>query len=127
VSNYTYADVAQFGPAGFSAVNGRVVGMPFGSGNLWTRYNFIQSRQSVLGLGLGYVYVGERRGDYSTPLRLPSYSRWDLGLFGQYRRWNLNAYVENLFDVRYETGAANQYQVYPGAPVNFRLQIGATF
>ncbi len=101
--------------------------MPFGSGNIWTRYDFIQEADSTLGLGLGYVYVGERRGDYTTPLRLPSYSRWDLGIYGQRGRWDLAAYVENVFNVRYETGATNQYQVYPGAPANFRLQLGANF
>lgn len=117
----------QFGPPGFPASNGGVRGVPFGSGNIWTRYDFIQEADSTLGLGLGYVYVGERRGDYTTPLRLPSYSRWDLGIYGQRGRWDLAAYVENVFNVRYETGATNQYQVYPGAPANFRLQLGANF
>ena len=78
-------------------------------------------------MGLGYVYVGERRGDYATPLRLPSYSRWDAGFFGQYGRWDMTAYIENILDVRYETGSISQYQVYPGAPANFRLQIGVMF
>lgn len=127
VTNYTYADVEQFGPAGFRSLNGRVLNAPFGSGNMWGRYNFIQDELSTFGLALGYVYVGERRGDYITPLRLPSYSRWDLGAYGQYGRWDLAAYVENILDVRHETAAVNQYQVYPGAPVNFRLQVGATF
>lgn len=127
VTNYTYADVQQTDPSGTATINGRVRGVPFGSGNAWTRYNFIQNNRSTLGLGLGYVYVGDRRGDYTTPLRLPSYSRWDLGVFGQYRRWDMTAYVENIFDVRYETGSIDQYQVYPGAPANFRLQLGVRF
>ena len=63
----------------------------------------------------------------ATPLRLPSYSRWDLGLYGQYGCWDLAAYVENIFDVRYETASLNQYQIFPGAPANFRLQMGANF
>ena len=127
VTNYTYADVSQFDPGGVAAINGRVRGVPFGVGNAWTRYNFVQTQQSTLGVGLGYVYVGERRGDYTTPLRLAAYDRWDLGLFGRYGRWDMTAYVENIFDVRYETGSIDQYQVYPGAPVNFRFQLGATF
>lgn len=127
VTNYTYADVQQSDPSGNAAINGRVRGVPFGTGNVWTRYNFLQSQQTTLGMGLGYVHVGERRGDYTTPLRLPSYNRWDLGVYGNYRRWDTTAYVENLFDVRYETGSINQYQVYPGAPVNFRFQLGVTF
>jgi iron complex outermembrane receptor protein len=127
VTNYTYADAEQFDPGGNAAINGRIRGVPFGVGNAWTRYNFIQGPRATLGVGLGYVYVGERRGDYTTPLRLQSYDRWDVGLFGHYGRWDLNAYVENVLDVRYETGSINQYQVYPGAPINFRFQLGATF
>ena len=67
-------------------------------------------------LACGFVYVGKRRGDYATPLSLPSYGRRDL-----------SAYIENQFNARYETGSINQYQVYPGAPTNFRLQLGANF
>jgi iron complex outermembrane receptor protein len=127
VTNYTYADVQQTGPAGFPVVNGRVRGVPFASGNVWNRYNLIQERDRTFGLGLGYVYVGDRRGDYTTPLVLPSYSRWDMGVYGRYRRLDMTAYIENIFDVRYSTGSINQYQVYPGAPTNFRLQMGVTF
>ncbi|WP_254508106.1 TonB-dependent siderophore receptor [Anatilimnocola floriformis] len=127
VSNYTYADVEQSGPPGILSVNGRVRGVPFGNGNVWTRYDVIQAPGGVLGLGLGYVYVGERRGDYSAPLQLPSYSRWDVGVFGQYGRWDMTAYFENIFDIQYATSAVNQYQVYQGAPANFRLMVGANF
>lgn len=127
VSNYTYNDVEQFGPPGIAAFNGRVRGVPFGNGNMWARYNFYRSECATLGLGLGYVYVGERRGDYATPLRLGAYDRWDLGVFGQYCRWDFTAYLENIFDERYEVGSINQYQVYPGAPLNFRLQAGVCF
>jgi iron complex outermembrane receptor protein len=127
VSNYTYADVTQTGPAAFPSVNGRVRGVPFGTANIWNRYNFIQERDRTLGAGLGWVYVGERRGDYTSPLELQPYSRWDAGVYGRLRRWDMSAYVENIFDVRYETGSINQYQVYPGAPVNFRFTVGASF
>ncbi len=48
-------------------------------------------------------------------------------LYGNNRRWDMTAYVENLFDVRQKTGAINQYQVYPGAPVHFRFKLGVTF
>ena len=123
VSNYAYTDVNQDSPG----LSGRVRGVPFHTANMWARYNVIQDQDRVLGLGLGTVYVGDRRGDYATPLTLPSYNRWDAGVFGRLGRWDLATYIENVFDIRYETGSINQYQVYPGAPVNFRLTLGATF
>lgn len=95
--------------------------------NMWTRFNLIQDREKTFGIGVGYVYVGDRRGDYATPLILPSYGRCDAGVFGRWGRWNMTTYIENIFDVRYSTGSIDQYQVYQGAPVNFRMQVGATF
>lgn len=133
VSNYSYTDVNQTDPNGGPEydINGRVRGVPYNLANTWTRYNLVQNRNQVYGVGLGYVFVGDRRGDYGgtrgSPLVLGDYSRWDLGFFGQQGRWNMNAYVENFLDTRYIAGSTNQYQLYPGAPINLRFQIGASF
>jgi iron complex outermembrane recepter protein len=95
--------------------------------NSWTRYNLIQDEDRVLGVGLGYVMAGDRRGAYNAPLKLDGYSRWDLGFFGRLNAWEMNTYVENIFNVRYETGSIDQYQIYPGAPTNFRFQLGVVY
>jgi len=125
VSNYTYSDVLQSDASG--VLNGRVRGIPFHSGNVWTRYNFVQNRNTTLGVGLGWVHVGKRRGDYLSPLVLNGYDRWDLGGYGRVGRWDLASYVENVFNARYEVGSINQFQVFPGAPANFRITAGTTF
>ena len=125
VSNYTYSDVVQTSATG--AISGRVRGVPFNLFNTWTRYNLIQERDRTVGVALGHVFVGDRRGDYGSPLVLPSYHRWDLGFYGTLRRWELSTYVENIFSTRYETGSLDQYQVYPGAPANFRTQLSVRF
>jgi iron complex outermembrane receptor protein len=81
----------------------------------------------TLGVGLGAVYVGERLGDYFSPLVLPSYTRWDAGLFYRYNRMNLNLFVENIFDERYYTSSISQFEVFPGAPINVKGQFTWTF
>jgi len=48
----------------------------------------------------------------------------DIGRFG---RLDSSAYLENIFNARYETGSISRYQVFPGAPVNFRIMAGITF
>jgi hypothetical protein len=48
-------------------------------------------------------------------------------VFAAAGRWDILTYVENLFDVRYETGSVGQFPVFPGAPANFRVQVGTTF
>lgn len=129
IANYSYTDAKQvdLSATPLSDLNGRVRGVPFNLANAWTRYNFIQERNRTFGAALGWVYVGDRRGDYSSPLRLDSYNRWDIGLFAQQGRLDSSLYLENIFNARYETGSISQYQVFPGAPVNFRFQVGVVF
>jgi iron complex outermembrane receptor protein len=129
IANYSYTDARQFDnlPTALADLNGRPRGVPFNLANSWTRYNFIQERDRVVGAALGWVYVGERRGDYGSPLRLDSYNRWDIGVFGRFGRFDSSAYLENIFNARYETGSISQYQVFPGAPVNFRIMAGITW
>jgi len=129
IANYSYTDAKQWDTTGdfINNLNGRPRGVPFNLANTWTRYDFIQDRGRTFGAALGWVYVGDRRGDYGSPLRLDSYNRWDIGLFGRVGRFDSSAYLENVFNARYETGSISQYQVFPGAPVNFRLMAGITF
>jgi iron complex outermembrane recepter protein len=95
--------------------------------NTRTRYNLILDDDRTFGVGLGYIMVGDRRGDYNTPLRLDGYNRWELGVFGRPGAWEMNTYVENVFNIRYETGSLDQYQIHPGAPTNVRFQLGVLF
>jgi iron complex outermembrane receptor protein len=100
----------------------RVRGVPHWLGNLWLRYNFIQEQRRTVGMALGMRYVGNRVGDYSSPLILPSYNVWDLGFF--YQRGNLNGMIlwDNIFNDNYIVSSLSQYQVIPGTPSNVRLQ-----
>lgn len=127
ISNYSYTDVRQWDGDTVNNLNGRARGVPFKLANTRTHYNFIQERDRTFGAALGWVYVGECRGDYASQLRLDSYNRWDLGFFGSAGRFNSAAYIENIFNARYETGSISQYQIFPGAPVNFRIMAGITF
>jgi iron complex outermembrane receptor protein len=78
-------------------------------------------------LGLGLVWVDERTANLSATVDLPSYTRWDAGVY--YRRGRLNAllYVENLFDLHYAASSSNELRVYPGSPLDMRAQIGWTY
>jgi iron complex outermembrane receptor protein len=91
----------------------------------------------VFGLGLGVVCVGDRIGGYDEPMAppgstvpgvvLPGYTRWDSGLYYRYGQFDLNAYFENIFGTRYYTGSVNQFEIYPGAPFNVRVQLSYRF
>jgi iron complex outermembrane receptor protein len=128
LANYAYTDTEISDPAAGSPLNGqRALGVPYNTANVWARYNFIDSEHRTLGVGLGLVYVGDRLGDYYSPLVLPSYTRWDAGFYYRHNRMNLNLFVENIFDETYYASSINQFEVMPGAPINVKGQLTVTF
>jgi iron complex outermembrane receptor protein len=123
IANYAYTDTRMSDP-GNPAVDGqRALNVPYNTANAWVRYDLIANECRTLGLGLGAVHVGERLGDYYSSLVLPRYTRWDAGVFYRRGRMDLNLFVENLFDAEYYTSSINQYEVFPGAPINVRGQL----
>jgi iron complex outermembrane receptor protein len=75
-----------------------------------------------LSVGGGVVYVGDREGDAANTFELPSYTRFDAGLYYQWRNWNFKLTCENVFDKTYylaTQGVADIVQ--PGAPRLFTL------
>jgi iron complex outermembrane receptor protein len=127
-ATYAYTDTLLTDPLPGSQLNGkRALGVPYNNANVWARYNLIDTEHRTLGVGLGVVYVGDRLGDYFSPLVLPSYTRWDAGLYYRYNRMNLNLFVENIFDETYYTSSISQFEVFPGAPINVKGQLTVTF
>lgn len=91
------------------------------------RVRYDTSRWLVKGLsvGAGAVYVGSREGDAINSFELPSYLRFDTGVYYHWRNWDFKLTCENLGDSRYflaSQGSADIIQ--PGAPRLFTL--GAT-
>ena len=123
LANYCYCDArvndAALGLAGTPARN-----VPFNTGNIWTRYNFYQDCCQTYGAALGWVYVGDRASAlFPNGIDLPSYNRWDAGIYYQRGQWNATAYLENLFDEQYAQSSTNQFQIFQGAPFNARATI----
>jgi iron complex outermembrane receptor protein len=128
LANYAYTDTQVSDPTAGSVIDGqRALGVPYNSASVWSRYNLIDNEHRTLGVGLGLVYVGDRSGDYYSPLVLPSYTRCDAGVYYHRGRFDTSLFVENLFDTVYYTSSINQYEVFPGAPVNVKGQVTYRF
>jgi iron complex outermembrane receptor protein len=128
-ANYAYVDTLVtdvnnpfLPPGGAPQLN-----VPLNSGNVWTRYNFIQNNIRTVGAALGVIAAGTRTGNVDGSLLLPAYNRWDMGFYYQQGRFNANCYVENIFDQEYALSSINAFQIMPGAPINARAQIGFVF
>ncbi|MBI1347375.1 TonB-dependent siderophore receptor [bacterium] len=126
-SNYTITDAVLRDPTNPDLDDRRPRNVPRHMVNLWSRYNVIQNDQHTLGYGLGMVYLDDRLASFGGDLRLPDFTRWDAGLFYTRGMWNTSLYIENLFDKEYYTGSVNDFQIYPGAPITFRGQVGVVF
>ncbi len=126
ISNWAYVDARQFS-INPSINNTRPVNVPMYNGNVWTRYNILQDQTRTAGVALGMVYVGQRNGDYTSPLTLPSYTRWDTAYFYNRGRFTGTIYWENILNTDYVTSSISQYSVFRGAPSNVRLQGSIVF
>lgn len=127
LANYAYTDTRLSDPNDPLIFGQRQRNVPLNQASFWSRYDVIQDCTQTLGAGLGLVYVGDRTANLEATVDLPSYSRWDAGLY--YRRGRLDAlvYFENLFDVHYAASSLNELRIFPGAPFNVRAQLGVTF
>ncbi len=124
VANYTYIDVLLSDPTNPLFDGKQQRNIPHNSANLWARYNLIQNETHTFGTALGLIYLDSRPGDLANSFDLPAYSRWDAGLYYNRGQFTSALYAENLFDVAYAASSVNAFQVFPGAPLNMRANVG---
>jgi iron complex outermembrane receptor protein len=127
IANYTYLDTKVNQDANTAFVGQRILGVPYNTFNLWTRYNLIQNDDQTFGVAGGMVYNGKRIGDQANTFQLPDYARFDAGIYYTRHYWNAQVYFENIFDRRYYTGSLSNLEVFPGAPFTVKAQVGVTF
>jgi iron complex outermembrane receptor protein len=136
IANYTYTDtlVTDDDPL----IDGRRArNVPYNTANLWTRFNVQHDECQTVGAALGVVYVGERLASQQAPdpvtqpgapdVLLPGYTRWDAGLYLSRGRFYSAVYLENIFDIEYAVGSIDEFQIFPGAPINARATAGWVF
>lgn len=127
IANYSYTDVRLSDPLDPTFDGNRQRNIPYNAANFWTRYNVIQDECHTLGAALGLVYLDSRPGDLENTFELPSFGRWDAGLFYNRGRGYAALYAENIFDKYYAASSIDDYQVMPGAPANLRATVGFVY
>lgn len=122
---YALTDARIASATSATIVTGNTVGLvPINAITLWNK--FAVTRDVSVGVGvLNYTHTF---ASSDNTVRLPGYTRFDLGLFYQVNesvRAQVN--IENLFDRRYIATADNNNNLSPGAPRTIRAQIIARF
>lgn len=101
-----------------------VGGVPLNTFSLWNKFDLDHG----LSVGIGYLNQSHSFASSDNSVRLPSFARFDLGLFYQFNdavRAQVN--IENLLDRRYIASAHNNNNILPGAPRTVRFQVIARF
>lgn len=97
---------------------------------LWTRYNLNQTVGGWLtGFSLGVNHESERftGSDTLTRVELPSYTKFDVGVYFERDNYAVVFNIENLFDKRYFDGGTRDTKLYPGEPLKLTLTLSSRF
>ena len=122
---YAITDAKIASATSATIVAGNKVGLvPFNAITLWNKFDL--TREFSVGVGvLNYSHIFATSDN---TVRLPSYTRIELGLFYQINEFvRAQVNIENLFDRRYIATADNNNNITPGAPRTIRAQIVARF
>lgn len=125
MGGYAYQDSRLTASASATAQDGAVAAqVPQNTFSLWNRYDF----NATWGAGLGLSARSSMYTSTSNTVTLPGYARWDAALFYKLNKnVQMQANVENIADLRYYTSANSDNNITPGAPINVRVGLTATF
>ena len=137
IGGYSYVDSKVSKDTDPVRVGARITNAPKHSANFWSRYDIAGGALKGLGIGLGFVYSGERAGTIRAStstlpvLSLPSYSRVDAGLYYVAARFELTARIVNVTDkLYYESNlgtATTSLNIRQGAPRAATLSMRVKF
>ena len=97
---------------------------------LFSRYNLSKKVfDGVLGFSGGIVYRDEIYTSSSTSdrVKLPSYTRFDMGIYYTLKDWDLSLNIENITDKEYFDSGKDDYSIYAGEPRKITFNFKKTF
>ncbi len=87
---------------------------PLNGGSVWTTY----ALENGLGAGVGVVSRAKQFAATDNLAALPAYARVDASVFYRRARYEVQANLQNIGNIRYFDAAQSDYQIYPAAPVS---------
>ena len=122
---YAFTDARIASATSATIIAGNTVGLvPFNALSLWNKFAITPE----FSFGVGYIYQTHTYAASDDAIRLPGYSRFDLGFFydiNESARAQLN--IENVFDRGYVSTADNNNNITPGAPRTIRAAVIVRF
>lgn len=126
ITNFTWLD-AKVESGDPERVGDRLYGVPHFSANAWGLYDLPLAIPGKLSTGFGIVHTGEREATLPNyGLKLPAYTRYDLGFFYKLNDFRVALNLRNLTDEKYYETLEN-FAVQAQAPLNWSLSVGYDF
>jgi catecholate siderophore receptor len=109
--------------SGVSLQGKRPAMSPLHGGSVWTSYSF----RNGFGMAGGVIARSVQFASTDNLAKLPAYGRLDVSAFYRTARYEVQANLQNVGDVRYYDAAQSDYQIYPSAPVNGTVTVRYRF
>ena len=106
VASYAFIDAEITADNTFDVGN-KLISTPRNSASLWSTYELQTGDLQGLGFGLGFNFVGERKGDLLNSFELDNYFTSYAAVFYERDDWRAALNFRNLFDVDYLAGSVN--------------------
>ena len=129
IASYAYIDAEVSEDNNPEIIGSRLTNIPEHSASLWTTYEIQQGDLNGLGFGIGFDFVGERKGGLPNNFEVDSYFLTNAALFYNRQNWQLRLNFDNIFNVEYIEAVGNSpvRGVHPGEPFIVRGSIAVQF
>jgi iron complex outermembrane recepter protein len=115
IASYAYTD-AKLTRDNTFPVGNRLEGIPEHSVSLWTTYEIPEGDLQGLGLGFGFNYVSDRKGDLENSFDLGSYFLTNAAIFYRRDNWRVAINFKNIFNVDYSNSPFSNTRIDVGEP-----------
>ena len=119
IAAYAYTDAEVTADTNRELVGNTLFNVPKHSASLWTTYEIQSGDLQGLGFGVGFNYVGERKGDLANSFEADSYFLTNAAIFYQRDNLRFAINVKNLFNTNYIESVRNSRSSgnMPGEPL----------
>ena len=129
IASYAYIDTEVTEDNNPDIVGSRFPNIPENSASLWTTYEIQKGDFKGFGFGIGFNFVGERKGGLPNNFEVDSYFLTNAALFYNRENWQLRLNFNNLFDVNFIEAVDTSLvrRVYVGTPFTVRGLLSVKF
>ncbi|CBN56576.1 TonB-dependent siderophore receptor protein [Kamptonema sp. PCC 6506] len=107
IAAYAYTDAEVTADTNPDLVGNTLFNTPKHSASLWTTYEIQSGELQGLGFGVGFNYVGERKGDLANSFEADSYFLTNAAIFYQRDNLRFAINIKNLFNINYIESVRN--------------------